>query len=80
MLEPAHSNSATCRVKLVFADDGSFHDITVELPAERLAQYDRLVDLLREEPSVTRQLYIDMRRLVTASLLEEQAEPGEIGR
>jgi hypothetical protein len=60
------------RVRLVFADEGTFHAETVTLPADRLDAFDRLVDLLREEPSVTRQLYVDMRRLVSATVVEDE--------
>jgi hypothetical protein len=63
-------NGATCRVRLVFADDGAFHAVTVNVPVDRFHEYDRLVDLLREEPSVTRQLYVDLRRLVSAAIVE----------
>lgn len=56
----------TTAVRLVFADEGDFHTETVRIPADKLGQYERLVDLLREEPSVTRRLYVDMRRLVSA--------------
>jgi hypothetical protein len=56
----------TVRVRLVFADQGTFHNETVHVPAELLARYDRLVDLLREEEAVTRELYVDMGRLVSA--------------
>ena len=56
----------TVRVRLVFADQGTFHNETVHVPADMLGRYDRLVDLLREEESVTRQLYVDMGRLVSA--------------
>jgi len=71
------SNNATAtvttqQVRLVFADDGQFHTVMVAVPADRLQAYDRLVDMIREEPSVTRSLYVDMRRLVSASLVEEE--------
>jgi hypothetical protein len=66
------TNGATCRVKLVFADRGVFHSVWVAVPAASLKDYDRLVDLLREEPSVTRQLYVDLRRLVTAAVEEDE--------
>lgn len=56
----------TVRVRLVFADQGTFHAETVHVPLDMLDRYDRLVDLLREEESVTRQLYVDMGRLVSA--------------
>jgi hypothetical protein len=56
----------TTRVRLVFADGGAFHTETVRVPVDKLGQYERLVDLLREEPSVTRQMFVDVRRLVSA--------------
>ena len=56
----------TVRVRLVFADQGTFHAETVHVPVDMLDRYDRLVDLLREEEAVTRQLYVDMGRLVSA--------------
>jgi putative lipoic acid-binding regulatory protein len=59
------------RVKLTFADDGEFHSLTITIPAAPFEEYERLVDLLREEPSVTRQLYVDMRRLVSAVVEDE---------
>lgn len=59
-------------VRLVFADEGTFHEVTVAVPAEALDEYDRLVDFLREDPSITRQLYVDMRRLVSAAVLEPE--------
>jgi hypothetical protein len=56
----------TVRVRLVFADQGTFHAETVHVPVDMLDRYDRLVDLLREEEAVTRQLFVDMGRLVSA--------------
>ena len=66
------NGAATCRLKLVFADRWVFHSVKVNIPAARLNDYDRLVDLLREEPSVTRQLYVDWRRLVSAAVDEDE--------
>lgn len=63
----------TVRVRLVFADQGTFHAETVNVPHELLGRHDRLVDLLREEESVTRQLYVDMGRLVSAYVEGEEA-------
>lgn len=65
------AQDSVARIQLIFADEGTFHSVTVSLPADRVEEYDRLVDLLREEPSVTRQLYVDMKRLVSASIVEE---------
>lgn len=61
----------TVPVRLVFADQGTFHAETVHVPLSVLGQYDRLVDLLREEESVTRQMYVDMGRLVSAYVVTD---------
>ena len=53
-------------VKLVFADRGSFHDVSVQLPASILERYSRIIDALREDPEITAQMYVDRRRLVAA--------------
>jgi hypothetical protein len=58
------------RVRLVFADEGTFHAETIEVPRDRLDEYERLIDLLREDPSVTRNTYVDLNRLVSACVLE----------
>lgn len=59
----------TTRVRLLFADQGTFHAETVRVPLDVLGQYDRLIDLVREEESVTRHLYVDLDRLVSANVL-----------
>ena len=65
-------NGQTVPVRLVFADQGTFHAETVHVPAAVLSQYDRLVDMLREEESVTRQMYVDMGRLVSAYVVNDE--------
>jgi hypothetical protein len=67
-------HALTTPIRLVFADEGSFHAETVQVPIQKIGEYDRLVDLLREEPSVTRQLHLDMRRLVSAYVVGEGGE------
>ncbi|HEU0014958.1 MAG TPA: hypothetical protein VFQ45_14820 [Longimicrobium sp.] len=62
--------SGSVRVRLVFADQGTFHAETVSVPAATVGQYARLIDLLREDESVTRELYVDLDRLVSASVIE----------
>jgi hypothetical protein len=57
-------------VRLVFADQGSFHELLVHLPASVLDRHERRIDSLREEP-VTAELYVDLRRLVAAYRVEE---------
>lgn len=62
----------TTRVRLVFADDGTFHAETILVPIDRLGHHERLIDLLREDPSVTRQVYVDLKRLVSAYVVGEE--------
>jgi hypothetical protein len=68
------ANGAGQRIRLIFADEGSFHEVYTTLPAGKLEEYERLVDLLREDLEVTRELYVDMRRLVSASVVREDEE------
>ena len=62
----------TTRVRLVFADEGTFHAETIQVPIDRLREHERLIDMLREDPSVTRQMYVDLKRLVSAYVVDEQ--------
>jgi hypothetical protein len=65
------SEQNTTPIRLVFADQGTFHAETVHVPVSKLAEYDRLIDLLREEESVTRQMYVDLTRLVSAYVVKD---------
>jgi hypothetical protein len=58
-------------LKLVFADRGAFHDVVLQLPADVLARHERIIDAIRGEPSITSQVYIDLRRLVAAYIVTE---------
>ena len=59
-------------VQLVFADRGAFRDLVVQLPSDVLARHERIIDALREEPSITGEVYVDLRRLVAAYLVPEE--------
>lgn len=59
-------------VRLVFADRGAFHDLVVQLPAEVLARHERIIDAIREEPSITGEVYVDLRRLVAAHIVQDE--------
>lgn len=69
----SHTPGQTVLVRLVFADQGTFHAETVHVPMDLLGRYERLVDLLREEESVTRQLFVDMGRLVSAAVVDSES-------
>ena len=53
-------------VRLLFVDGGSYHHEDIELPAGPVEEYDRLIDCLREDPVVLKQVYVDVDRLVAA--------------
>ena len=59
-------------VKLVFADRGAFHDVVVQLPADVLARHERIIDALREEPGITGEVFVDLRRLVAAYVVTDE--------
>jgi hypothetical protein len=59
-------------VQLIFADRGAFRDLVLQLPADVLARHERIIDALREEPGITGEVYVDMRRLVAAYVVQEE--------
>lgn len=60
----------TVTVRLLFADEGSFHHEEIQVPAEAVDRYERLVDLLQEEPEVLRRTFVDLDRLCSAHVME----------
>ena len=62
--------SGSVRIRLLFVDYGSYHDEEVSVPGDVLAKYERLIDCLREEPAVLRQLHVDVGRLCAAWLVK----------
>ncbi len=61
----------TVTVRLLFVDEGSYHHEDVRVPADAPERYERLIDLLQEEPAVLRSLHLDLSRLCSAQLLRE---------
>lgn len=59
------------RIRLLFVDEGSYHHEVIRIPAEAVARYDRLIDLLQEEPEVLRRTFVDLDRLCAAHLVED---------
>lgn len=57
-------------VRLLFVDRGEFRVEKVTIPADSLEGYDRLIDCLREDPAVLRELHFDPARLCSARLVE----------
>lgn len=62
----------TVRVRLLFADDGGWHHEEVDLPADAVDGYERLIDCLREDPEVLKRIYVDIDRLGAAWVVEAE--------
>jgi hypothetical protein len=56
------------RVRLLFADAGTFHEQDMEVPAASLEGFDRLIDAFLEDPQLLKETYIDVDRLSAAWL------------
>lgn len=59
------------KVRLLFADDGEYHHETVEIPSDSVEKHERLIDCLREDPDVLARMYVDVDRLVSAHVKDE---------
>ena len=58
-------------IRILFADEGTFHHEDMELPTSVIEEYDRLIDGLREDPGVLKRVHLDLRRLVAAWVVED---------
>jgi hypothetical protein len=65
------SKTGRTRVRLLFVDEGSYHHEDVEIPAEALDGYARLIDCLREDDAVQKRVYVDAGRLCSAWVMDE---------
>lgn len=65
------SKAAMVSIRLLFVDEGEYHDETVEVPGKGIDEYDRLIDFLGEDPDVLKHLHVDMARLCAAYRIEE---------
>ena len=54
------------KVRLLFVDNGLYHHEDIEISTELIEQHPRLIDCLREEPTVLQQLHLDITRLCAA--------------
>lgn len=66
----------TVRIRLLLADEGSFHHETIRIPASLLDRHERLVDLLVEEPQVLKRVHVDLDRLCSARVLDADEDDG----
>jgi hypothetical protein len=58
-------------VRLLFVDGGSYHHEDVVISSATLDEHERLIDCVREDPAVLRQLYVDVERLCAAWIVQE---------
>lgn len=66
--------SDTIRVRILFADQGSFHSEDLDLPASAFDQYDRLIDGLQEDEDLLKRLHLDMGRVSGAWILGQNED------
>ena len=64
--------SDTRTVRLLFVDEGSYHHEDVQIAADSLEAYDRLIDCVQEDAGVQKQLYVDLERLCSARLVSDE--------
>ena len=64
------SRAADVTIRLLFVDEGAYHSEEIRVPEPLLSGYERLVDLLREEPFVLKRLHIDLDRLCSAQIVD----------
>jgi hypothetical protein len=59
----------TVRVRLLFADSGSFYEQDLDVPASSVEGVDRLIDAFQEDPRLLKEAYVDLDRLSAAWLV-----------
>jgi len=65
------SGAGRTTVRLLFVDKGHYHHEEIQVPTEALERYERLIDLLQEEPAVLKHTFVDLSRLCSAQVAEE---------
>jgi len=61
----------TVRVRLLFADAGSFHEQDLIVPASALDGVDRLIDAFLEDSRLLKETYLDLDRLSAAWVVSD---------
>jgi len=59
------------KVRLVFAEAGTFHEVEVDVPAKAFDRHERLIDCLREDAEVLGRIHVDPARLCAAYRTDE---------
>ena len=73
-------SASSTRVRLLLADEGSFREVDIDVPSEAIERYERLIDLLQEEPAVLRVNYVDLARLCSAQVIQSDGAGGKPAR
>lgn len=58
-------------LRLVLADEGVFHEETIQVPEASLAKYDRLIDFLQEDSELLKRYHVDLKRVCVAELVDD---------
>ena len=61
-------------MRLVFVESGSYHREEVTVETDALDAHERLIDALREDPAILKEIFVDVNRLCAAYLVEEESE------
>jgi hypothetical protein len=61
-------------LRLLLVDEGQYHHEEIRIPSAWLARYDRLIDLLQEDPEFLRSNYVDLERLCSARVLDDASD------
>jgi hypothetical protein len=65
------SKKKQVRIRLLFVDEGGYHDDEVTIPADVVEKYDRLIDVFMEDEGVQKSMFVDVGRLCSAVIVEE---------
>lgn len=60
------------RVRVLYAGRGGYHSEIISVPGGGVAEHDRLIDFIREDPAVAAQCYIDAARLCSAQIVGDE--------
>lgn len=63
-------SGTTVRIRLLFADEGTFFHQDMDVPTSVVDDYDRLIDGLREDPAALKKVHLDLGRLAAAWVVE----------
>ena len=71
MAKAARGRAKRVTVRLLFAEEGGYHAEVVSLPSDGIEGFERLIDFLIEDQAVLKECYVDVGRLCSAQIVEE---------